>query len=102
LLADGAITEIEISPEEAGVGRFPLEALRGGDAMQNARAFQNLLAGRGEPAHEAAVAINAGALAWILGKSPDLRCGVEAATEAIRGGGCAARLRKLAEVSNGP
>jgi len=102
LLADGEIREIEILPEDAGVARHPIEKLRGGDAMRNARAIQKVLDGKGDEAHAAAVAINAGALAWIFGKANDLKAGTEMAKEAIESGRCAARLRRFAEASNGP
>ncbi len=101
LVSDARIRELEIVPEDAGLPRFALERLRGGDAMHNARAIGNLAEGRGDEAHVASVAINAGALAWIFGKAPDLRSGTEIALEAIRGGGCARRLSRLAEVSSG-
>lgn len=101
-LSRGKIREIEIVPEDAGLGRFPIERLRGGDAIQNARAIQNLFDGKGDEAHEASVAINAGALAWIFGKTADLRSGTEMALEAIRSGRCEARLKSFAEASNGP
>jgi len=102
LVSDGRIREMEIVPEDAGLPRISLDRLRGGDAMHNARAIGKLAEGKGDEAHEASVAINAGALAWIFGKAPDLRSGTEAALEAIRGGGCARRLSRFAEASNGP
>ena len=101
-LANGEIREIEIIPEDAGVGRYPIERLRGGDAMKNARAIQMILDGSGDEAHVAAVSINAGALAWIFGKADDLRSGTEMTKEAIASGRCAARLTRFAEASNGP
>ena len=101
LVSDGTIREMEIIPEDAGLPRFALERLRGGDAMQNARAIGRLLEGGGDEAHAAAAAINAGALAWIFGKAPDLRSGTGAALETIRGGGPARRLSRFAEVSSG-
>jgi len=102
MLIDGEIKDIDITPEQAGLKRFPIERLRGGSAMENARAIERILAGKGEEAHEAAVGINAGALAWIFGKANDLRSGTEMAIQAIRGGGAAERLKKFAEASNGP
>jgi len=101
LYRSGAVLEIEITPEQAGLPRFPLEALRGGDPWENARALTAILGGCGPAAHEAAVAMNAGALSWIAGAAPDLRGGVEAAVAAIRSGRCLDRLRRMGEVSRG-
>jgi anthranilate phosphoribosyltransferase len=101
LYRSGAVLEIDIAPEQAGLPRFPLDELRGGDPAENAGALAAVLGGRGAPAHAAAVAMNAGALLWIAGAAADLRGGVEAALAAIRSGRCLDRLRRMAEVSRG-
>ena len=101
LYRNGAVLEIDIAPEQVGLSRFPVEALRGGDPKENANALVALLGGHGPAAHEAVVAMNAGALVWIAGAAADLRGGVEAALAAIRSGRCLDRLRRMAEVSRG-
>lgn len=63
-VADGSIREHELAPEDVGLARAPLEALRGGDPAYNAGVVRELLAGRGLddegwPVHDA-VALNAG------------------------------------------
>ena len=55
------------------------------------------LRGEGEEAHEAVVALNAGALAWVFGKAVDLRTGTDLALEALRSGRCIERLERFAE-----
>ena len=98
---DGRLTELEFTPEEAGLPRYPIEALRGGDPAHNAVWLRGLLGGRGEPAHRAAVAVNAGALAWIGGLAPTLSDGVALAGGAIDAGGALARLDRWVELSHG-
>jgi anthranilate phosphoribosyltransferase len=100
LWRDGMVTELEFTPEEAGLARQPLEALRGGDPATNAGLLQSLLEGRGQPAHRDAVALNAGALAWISGFAGTLGDGVALALEAIGSGRPAARLRAWVEFSH--
>jgi anthranilate phosphoribosyltransferase len=101
LWRDGRVTELEITPEEAGLDRAPVEALRGGDPSANAALLSALLSGRGEAAHRDAVALNAGALAWVAGLAKTLGDGVALALEAIDAGRPARRLADWARLSHG-
>ena len=82
-LADGEIERLEITPEQAGLKRFPIESIRGGRPDENAILLRDLLAGRGSAAQRAIVAINAGALLMIAGIASDLRDGVERVSDSI-------------------
>lgn len=101
LWRDGQVTELELTPEEAGLDRRPLEALRGGTPEVNLALLMDTLEGRGAPARRDAVALNAGVLAWIAGCAPSLVVGVARAREAMAGGGAARRLERWAELSHG-
>jgi anthranilate phosphoribosyltransferase len=101
LWKDGRVTELEFTPEEAGLQRHPLEALRGGDPQHNAAWLKRILAGEGEPAHRDAVALNAGALAWIGGFADTLADGVTLAGAVVDSGRCATRFTRWVERSNG-
>jgi anthranilate phosphoribosyltransferase len=101
LWRDGRVTELELTPEEAGLRRQPLEALRGGDPATNAGLLRALLSGRGEAAHRDAVALNAGALAWVAGRADTLGDGVALALDALEGGRPAKRLADWARLSHG-
>jgi anthranilate phosphoribosyltransferase len=71
-----------IVPEDAGLERHGLDAIRGGDAAYNAEALQALL--QGAPgAYRDAVLLNAGAALVVAGEAASLRAGVEEAAEAI-------------------
>jgi anthranilate phosphoribosyltransferase len=100
LLRDGAIREITISPEDAGLRRAPVDALAGGDADANAEWLVSLLEGRGPDVHRDAVALNAGTLAWVVGRTETLAQAVTLARAAIAGGGGATRLGRLVELSH--
>lgn len=97
----GQVTELELTPEEAGLRRHPVEALRGGDPAENAALLLALLRGEGAEAHQHAVALNAGALAWIAGRADTLGDGVTLAMDALERGGAADRLAAWAELSHG-
>jgi anthranilate phosphoribosyltransferase len=100
LLRDGVIREITISPEDAGLRRAPVEALAGSDPEANAEWLVSLLEGRGPDVHRDAVALNAGVLAWVVGRTETLAQAVALARAAIAGGGGAKRLGRLAELSH--
>jgi anthranilate phosphoribosyltransferase len=72
-------------PEDAGLPRHPLEAIRGGDAVFNAAALRHLLQGEAG-AYRDAVLLNAAAALIVAGKAANWRDGVEEAAEAIDGG----------------
>ena len=71
-----------LTPEEAGLNRHPLVALRGGNAHYNADALRRLLMGE-EGAYRDAVLLNAAAALIVAGEVSDWKAGVEEAAEAI-------------------
>ncbi|MGE3617658.1 MAG: anthranilate phosphoribosyltransferase, partial [Gemmatimonadales bacterium] len=100
-LADGAVTELEIVPEDGGLERRPIADLAGGDPEAAVPWLRRLLAGRGPAAHAAAVALNAGAMLWVAGIAGSFREGVAAAGDILAGGAAAHRLAALVECSRG-
>jgi anthranilate phosphoribosyltransferase len=95
---DGSLREFELSPEDVGLSRAPLEELRGGDAAQNAALLLGVL--RGEPgAKRTAVLINAGAALAAAGVCETIKEGVELAKGAIDSGAALARLEQLISIS---
>lgn len=99
LLRRGELRPVRLTPEAAGLRRAPVHLLAGGDAGDNARWLEHLLAGRASRAQLEAVALNAGALAWTVGRADTLRAGVAMALDALCGGGCLGRLGRLVECS---
>lgn len=93
-LKDGEIRQYEVTPEESGVKRAPLEAIRGGTASENAKLIQRVLNGEPSAARDI-VAANAGAALLVTGVAKTLREGTEAAREAISSG---AACRKMDEM----
>jgi len=96
---EGRLSELELTPEEAGLTRRPLADLRGGEPAENAEALQALLAGKGNGAYHDAVAFNAGALVWISGREESLVAGVERVRDVLASGRCGERLARWIEVS---
>lgn len=71
-----------VTPEDAGLPRHSLEAIRGGDACYNASALQDLLAGE-TGAYRDAVLLNSAAALIVAGEVDSWKGGVEEAAEAI-------------------
>ncbi|HEU4828568.1 MAG TPA: anthranilate phosphoribosyltransferase [Gemmatimonadales bacterium] len=98
-LRDGRVERRRFTPADFGVASFPLADLVGGGPEENAVAIRRLLGGRGEPAHIAAVAVNAGALLHLAGVAGSLPMGYDFAREVLAGGGALARLERFAGMS---
>ena len=77
----GGIGDV-VTPEDAGLPRHPLEAIRGGDAAFNAAALRRLLAGE-TGAYRDAVLLNAAGALIVAGEVDNWKAGVEGAAEAI-------------------
>ncbi len=89
-----AIRSFSIAPEDAGLSRSGLPALRGGDAQANAAAAREILGGARGPRRDV-VLLNAAAALLVAGTVPDLREGVRLAAAAIDGGRAAALVEKV-------
>ncbi len=82
----GAITlPVRISPEDAGLPRHPIAALRGGDPAYNAAALRRLLLGE-TGAYRDAVLLNAAAALMVAARVNTLAEGVEEAREVLDNG----------------
>jgi anthranilate phosphoribosyltransferase len=96
---NGKIRTFEVTPEDAGLSRGKPEALRGGDAQQNADALLDVLKGKRGPFRDVAV-LNAAAALIVAGKAKDLKQGAALATKSIETGEAEGRLDRLIAVSN--
>lgn len=101
LLKNGSVEHFEIFPEDAGIEKYALEDIRGGSPEKNTQIVRDILSGNGQKAHNAAVAINAGALAWIFGKVDNIKSGTALALEVIKSGNCMSIVNQFKELSNG-
>ncbi len=85
VLDRGDVSLREIAPEDAGLKRTTLAALRGGSAEENARAIQDILNGA-KNAFRDIVLFNAGAALVVADKAKDIAEGVALAAETIDNG----------------
>jgi anthranilate phosphoribosyltransferase len=90
----GTVRELTLTPEEAGLERIPREAIRGGEAADNAKLLALILDGQVGPLRQA-VLLNAGAALWVAGAADSLPEGVGQAARSIDSGAARAKLAGL-------
>jgi len=93
-LREGVIREFTVSPEQAGLPRAPVGAIRGGDAAVNAAALLALLQGAAGPYRDT-VLLNAAAGLIVAGRVGDLPAGVALAAASLDRGAALAALETL-------
>lgn len=95
---DGAVHTFYVHPSDFGIPKAPGEALRGGDAAENAAIVRSILAGTRGPARDV-VLLNAGAALFVAGAVDAVRDGIGRAAEAIDSGAAARTLEAMARLS---
>jgi len=96
---DGAVRRFTVTPEDAGLPRADLAALRGGDAEENAAALRALLDGS-TGAYRDIVLLNAAAALVVADRAADLAEGAAMAASVIDDGRAAKALVDLVEATN--
>ncbi|MEE2031550.1 anthranilate phosphoribosyltransferase [Rhodococcus chondri] len=103
IVQHGQVRVDKLDPTNLGITRVPLEALRGGDAGENAVIARAVLAGETGPVRDAVLLNAAGAIAAFRGVDGSLEdalaAGLQTAAAAIDSGGAAAVLQKWSEVT---
>lgn len=100
-LVDGAMEEVLLTPEDAGLERAPLSDVTGGDPRENALRLRSLFEGGGDQAERDVVTLNAGALLMTAGRAPDFKQGVAIAAGVLAAGDAARLLDAYTAASNG-
>ncbi|MBF0785213.1 anthranilate phosphoribosyltransferase [Muribacter muris] len=95
-IKQGHIEYFTLTPEDFGVARHSLDALKGGEPHQNAEKILALLQGKGEKAHIDAVAVNAAMLMRLFGEA-DLKQNVQRVQAVLTSGKAFATLQKLVQ-----
>jgi anthranilate phosphoribosyltransferase len=90
----GSVRRFTVTPEEFGVSRAPLEAIRGGTAAENAALIERILEGEAGPARDIVV-INAAAALVAAGVSDNFREAAGLASFVISSGAAGEKLASL-------
>jgi anthranilate phosphoribosyltransferase len=93
-----AVRMIQVTPEDFGLDRAPLEAIAGGDAANNAALIRSILTGEKGPRRDIVVA-NASATIVAAGRAADFLEGALIAAQSIDSGAALQKLNALIEFS---
>ena len=97
-LDKGTIRTHRISPEDVGLGRAPLSALKGGSAQENADTLRRLLQGERGPLRDV-VLLNTAAVLVVGNAARRLKDGVYLAAASIESGAALDKLEALVKLS---
>ena len=97
-LAGGRLAERTVTPEQAGLPRSPVDAIKGGEAAENAAALLALLQGQ-SGAYRDTVVLNGAAALVVAEQAGDLMDGAAQAAAAIDSGAALAALQKLRQAT---
>lgn len=100
VLNNGTITMCEITPEDAGLARWPLADITGGNAAHNADALRHLLEDDAPGAYRDIVLLNGACALMVAGRAKDIKDGVALAARALGSGVAKAKLEALIAASN--
>ncbi len=98
-LKDGEVTTYKVEPEDFGMQRADLSALKADDAKHSLHIIKSVLANEAGPARDI-VCLNAGAAIYAAGLVSSFAEGVGRAQEVIASGEAAAKLEQLVKTTN--
>ncbi|MGM7635087.1 bifunctional anthranilate synthase component II/anthranilate phosphoribosyltransferase [Bacillus sp. Hm123] len=98
LLEEGKTKKMIITPEDVGLPTYNLEAIRGGEAKENADILKRVLEGEKGAARDT-VLLNAGIGLFANGKASTIQKGIQLAKESIDSGAALSKLHFLIEHS---
>jgi anthranilate phosphoribosyltransferase len=96
---DGRVRQFEVMPEEIGLPRVTLDALRGGEPQHNAALMRNLLGGAAGPLRDV-VLLNSAAALVVAGRATAFRDGMTLAGNALDSGAASQVLDRLIAETN--
>jgi anthranilate phosphoribosyltransferase len=96
---DGAVHTFYLHPSDVGIPKAQPEALRGGDAAENAAIIGRVLGGEPGPARDV-VLFNAGAALLVAGRAASVMTGIAQAAACIDSGAARATLDRMAAASH--
>jgi anthranilate phosphoribosyltransferase len=91
---DGAVRRFTVTPEDFGVPRAPIDAVRGGPALENAATIRDIFSGKDGPQRDIVV-INAAAALVAAEVAPDFGEGARLAAAALATGKAEEKLAAL-------
>ena len=97
----GQVRSYELTPEEFGFARAPIESISGGDAAANADIIREILAGKKSPCRDV-VLLNASATLVAAGRADHMSEAVPLAANSIDSGAATRKLEALVQFTDTP
>jgi anthranilate phosphoribosyltransferase len=91
---DGSVRSYEITPEEFGLQRSPIETLSGGDAQANAQIIRTIFEGEQSPKRDVVI-LNAAAAMVAAGRADSIADALPMAMQSLDKGSASAKLHAL-------
>lgn len=98
LLDNGDLIPFTLHPEEVGLPVYSNDAIKGGNAQENATILESILNGK-KGAYRDTVLLNTGLALFTNGVAKNIKEGIEIAKESIDSGSARAKLARLVEYS---
>jgi len=93
---DGTLRSYEVTPSDLGIEEAPLDAIRGGDAEENAALIRGLLGSQDGPVRDI-VCVNAGAALYVAQAADSMAEGLALARECVTRGKAAETLQAFVD-----
>ena len=93
-LINGEVNEYVVSPSQFGLELYDRRAIQVGTVEESKAMIQAVLDNQPGPAHNI-VALNAGAALYVAGVAPNLKAGIERASQAIKSGASKHKLEEF-------
>lgn len=100
-VASGGVRRFTVTPEDFGVSRAPMDAIRGGTAPENAATIRDIFAGIKSPRRDIVV-VNAAAALVSADVAPSFAEGARLATAALTSGAAKEKLAALVDFTRRP
>ncbi len=100
LIENGEIKKGIIDPIDFGFAMYPFEAIKGGDAKENAKITRGILEGSVKGAKRDIIILNAAAALKVAKVAKDMKEGIKMANDAIDSKRALKKLEEIIEVSN--
>jgi anthranilate phosphoribosyltransferase len=104
-VSKNGLQTLQISPDDFGIAKAPLEAIKGDTPQYNVEAIRKVFGGKGEMAHTHAIAMNAAALLWLHKQNVDAATTLancfETAMDSIAKGKPLQTIEHAAQISQG-
>jgi anthranilate phosphoribosyltransferase len=97
----GSARRFTVTPEDFGISPAPIDAVRGGTALENAATIRNIFSGKGGPPRDIVI-VNAAAALVAAGLASNFLDGARLATAALDSGAAKQKIAALVEFTQQP